>query len=113
VLARSYSARKGFTGTVFWGEVTLGSRLVLLYNPQIHTFQQQPISRRGALSGPDAALNASFRGLGPKSQDAAITWQVTFKAPAVGQHYVQYLRVMDDRGTLQNWTPAGTWGIAR
>jgi hypothetical protein len=112
-LARSYSARKGFTGTVFWGEVTFDSRLLLSYNPRTRVFLQQPLSKRGALSSPDATLAASFHGLGPKSPTATITWHVTFKAPTAGPHYIQYLRIMDDRGTLQNWTPVGSWAISR
>lgn len=97
-----------------WVQLDQNANLVRFYDPATKTWTQGTVGSSGTLSGKWASLslaNTSVQGAGPSAPSVTVTWQVTFKTPAIGNNYTQAVRVQDDFGATQDWHNVGKLSI--
>jgi hypothetical protein len=98
-----------------WVQLDQNANLVRFYDPATKKWTQGTPGSNKTLSGKWASLSLAHtvvHGFGPTDPKVSVTWQFTFKSPAIGNGYKQGVRVEDDFGSSMGWHNVGTLTIS-
>ena len=97
-----------------WVVYDQNADLIRLFDPGTHKWSSGKPGAKRVLNGRYLSINlarSTAHGAGPGKPTIKVSWQITFKSPAVASNYHQLLRIVDDFGVSHGWRTVGTWNV--